>query len=244
MWLDAWRALLGASDAEGLLKWDKTFLGSSPPAFGEDNAQDLDSLTSLVLCSGKDAQAEQFKACPAVHGTLDEPEAMDLSFDMPIAPRLFEGSEEGCSRHRCFANPANVLVLAIRYHSSHAAASRSRIMRKNSRADLAKAAISGDRRSSSSRKGCASASLTFWKIAGPEPTARGFSTQAKFPTDFSLQQPLAEIFHDEFIAIQTLLAVVTLRLLRARSRRLRLACCLGSFRCWLRGGYGLGHVVQ
>jgi transposase len=33
VWLDAWRALLGALDAEGLLKWDKTFLdGSFAPA--------------------------------------------------------------------------------------------------------------------------------------------------------------------------------------------------------------------
>ena len=29
VWLDAWRALLGALDAEGLLKWDETFLGGS-----------------------------------------------------------------------------------------------------------------------------------------------------------------------------------------------------------------------
>ncbi len=33
VWLDAWRALLGALDAEGLLKWDETFLdGSFAPA--------------------------------------------------------------------------------------------------------------------------------------------------------------------------------------------------------------------
>ncbi len=33
MWLHAWRPLLGALDAEGLLKWDKTFLdGSFAPA--------------------------------------------------------------------------------------------------------------------------------------------------------------------------------------------------------------------
>ena len=32
-WLDAWRALLGALDSEGLLKWDETFLdGSFAPA--------------------------------------------------------------------------------------------------------------------------------------------------------------------------------------------------------------------
>ena len=33
VWLDAWRALLGALDEEGLLKWDETFLdGSFAPA--------------------------------------------------------------------------------------------------------------------------------------------------------------------------------------------------------------------
>src|SRR5271157_9333 len=33
VWLDAWRALLGALDQEGLLKWDETFLdGSFAPA--------------------------------------------------------------------------------------------------------------------------------------------------------------------------------------------------------------------
>jgi transposase len=33
VWLDAWRALLGALDGEGLLKWDETFLdGSFAPA--------------------------------------------------------------------------------------------------------------------------------------------------------------------------------------------------------------------
>ena len=33
VWLDAWRALLGALDAEGLLRWDETFLdGSFAPA--------------------------------------------------------------------------------------------------------------------------------------------------------------------------------------------------------------------
>jgi len=33
VWLDAWRALLGALDAEGLLKWEETFLdGSFAPA--------------------------------------------------------------------------------------------------------------------------------------------------------------------------------------------------------------------
>ena len=33
VWLDAWRTLLGALDAEGLLKWDETFLdGSFAPA--------------------------------------------------------------------------------------------------------------------------------------------------------------------------------------------------------------------
>lgn len=33
VWLDAWRVLLGALDAEGLLKWDETFLdGSFAPA--------------------------------------------------------------------------------------------------------------------------------------------------------------------------------------------------------------------
>jgi transposase len=33
VWLDAWRALLGALDAEGLLNWDETFLdGSFAPA--------------------------------------------------------------------------------------------------------------------------------------------------------------------------------------------------------------------
>ena len=33
VWLDAWRALLGALDEEGLLKWDETFLdGSFVPA--------------------------------------------------------------------------------------------------------------------------------------------------------------------------------------------------------------------
>ncbi len=33
VWLDAWRALLGALDAEGLLQWDETFLdGSFAPA--------------------------------------------------------------------------------------------------------------------------------------------------------------------------------------------------------------------
>lgn len=33
IWLDAWRTLLGALDAEGLLKWDETFLdGSFAPA--------------------------------------------------------------------------------------------------------------------------------------------------------------------------------------------------------------------
>jgi transposase len=33
VWLEAWRALLGALDAEGLLKWDETFLdGSFAPA--------------------------------------------------------------------------------------------------------------------------------------------------------------------------------------------------------------------
>ena len=33
VWLDAWRALLGALDAEGLLKWDETVLdGSFAPA--------------------------------------------------------------------------------------------------------------------------------------------------------------------------------------------------------------------
>jgi hypothetical protein len=33
VWLDAWRALLGALDGEGLLKWEETFLdGSFAPA--------------------------------------------------------------------------------------------------------------------------------------------------------------------------------------------------------------------
>ena len=33
VWLDAWRALLGASDGEGLLRWEETFLdGSFAPA--------------------------------------------------------------------------------------------------------------------------------------------------------------------------------------------------------------------
>ena len=50
------------------------------------------------------------------------------------------------SRHRCFANPASELPLAVRCHSGHAAASRSRMMRKNSRAVAANAAISGERR--------------------------------------------------------------------------------------------------
>ena len=57
---------------------------------------DLYGVASLILCSGEDAQAQQLEPCPAIHGALDELEAMDLSFYRPIAPWVFQGSEEGC----------------------------------------------------------------------------------------------------------------------------------------------------
>ena len=38
------------------------------------------------LRSMKKAYAEQVKACPIVHLTLDHPEAVDMSFCLPVAP--------------------------------------------------------------------------------------------------------------------------------------------------------------
>jgi len=42
----------------------------------------------------KDAQAQQIELGAAVHGTLDELQSVDVTFDGTIAPGLFESSEE------------------------------------------------------------------------------------------------------------------------------------------------------
>jgi hypothetical protein len=47
----------------------------------------------LVWISGgiEDAQAEEIEAGAAVHGALDQFQAMHLPFDLSLAPRLVEG---------------------------------------------------------------------------------------------------------------------------------------------------------
>lgn len=42
----------------------------------------------------QDAQTQQVELSAAVHGTFDELQAMDVTFDGTVAPGLFESGEE------------------------------------------------------------------------------------------------------------------------------------------------------
>lgn len=42
----------------------------------------------------EDAETEEIGAGPAVHGAVDELEAMDVNLNRPVAPGLLKSSEE------------------------------------------------------------------------------------------------------------------------------------------------------
>jgi len=48
-----------------------------------------------ILCSVENAEAQQIEAGAAVHGALDELEAVDLAFDRAIAPGLLKSCDGG-----------------------------------------------------------------------------------------------------------------------------------------------------